>query len=76
MEMAQEAAAAVNGGGRMTMIFRKGQKRPKGFPRGELLCENADGNHAYSFDPLRVLAWLTANGLVKATDTSRDKERT
>ena len=67
IEMAKDAAEAVNAGTRMSMVFRKGQKRPPGFPRGELLCENYDGRHVYSFDPLRVLAWLAANGLVKTT---------
>lgn len=66
-DMAIAALEAANAGTRMSMVFVKGQKRPKGFPRGELLCENFDGRHVYTFDPLRVLAWLTANGLVKAT---------
>ena len=65
-DMAAEAVAAINAGTRMSMVFRKGQKRPPGFPRGELLCENYDGRHVYSFDPMRVLAWLTANGLIEA----------
>lgn len=63
--MAKEAAEAVNAGTRMTMVMPKCFKRPPKFPRGELLCENADGRNVYSFDPLRVLAWLAANGIVK-----------
>jgi hypothetical protein len=44
---------------------------PPKFPRGELLCENHDGTRCYSYDPMRVLAWLSANGLVKVTATSK-----
>jgi len=70
-DMAAEAVAAINAGSRMSMVFRKGQKRPPKFPRGELLCENYDGRHVYSFDPERVLAWLVANGLVAAERSSK-----
>jgi len=65
-DMALAAADAINDGTRMTMVFRKGYKRPPKFPRGELLCENADGRNVYSFDPLSVMAWLIANGLIVA----------
>jgi predicted ATP-grasp superfamily ATP-dependent carboligase len=65
-EMAIAAAIAMQGGTRMTMVLpRPWRNRPPKFPRGELLCENSDGRNVYSFDPMRVLAWLAANGLVK-----------
>ena len=48
----------------MTLVFRRGQKRPSGFPRGELLCETERGN-VYSFDPDKVIAWLKKNGLTE-----------
>lgn len=70
-QMAVDAAEALSAGTRMSLVFRKGQKRPSGFPRGELLCENHDGRHVYSFDPARVLAWLAANGFVTVNATDR-----
>ena len=54
----------------MTLVRRCGVKMPPKFPRGELLCENHDGTKCYSYDPLRVLAWLSAMGLVKVTATT------
>ena len=62
--MTKDALEALNAGTRMSLVFKKGHKRPPRFPRGELLCENHDGNRVYSFDPERILAWLAANGLV------------
>ena len=47
----------------MSLVFAKGQKRPQGFPRGELLCETERGR-VYSFDPDKVIAWLTKHGLI------------
>lgn len=67
--MAVEAAAAINAGTRMTLVLPKCFKRPPKFPRGELLCENSRNERVYSFDPVRILAWLTANGFVKPTST-------
>jgi hypothetical protein len=65
-QMAKDAALAIQGGTRMTLVLpRPWRNRPLKFPRGELLCENSNGCNVYSFDPLRVLAWLAANGLVK-----------
>lgn len=63
--MAKEAAAASNAGQRMTLVRPKGSRLPPKFPRGELLCENHDGSRVYSYDPLKVLAWLAASGLIK-----------
>lgn len=79
--MAKEAAEAAQASQRMTMVLPKGFKRPPKFPRGELLCENHDGNRVYSFDPIRVLAWLAANELVKvriaapSTSVSREEKQ-
>lgn len=68
--MAADAAGALAAGTRMTLVRRCGVKMPPKFPRGELLCENHDGTKCYSYDPLRVLAWLSAMGLVKVTATT------
>ena len=67
--MAADAAGALAAGTRMTLVRRQGVKMPPKFPRGELLCENYDGTRCYSYDPLKVLAWLSAMGLVKMTAT-------
>lgn len=63
--MAKDAAEAIQAGTNMTIVLPRPWKRPPKFPRGELLCENSDGRNVYSFDPLKILAWLAANGLVK-----------
>ena len=49
----------------MTLVFGRGTKKPKGFPRGELLSETERGR-VYSFDPDKVISWLTKNGLIGA----------
>ena len=59
----------------MTLVRRCGVKMPPKFPRGELLCENHDGTKCYSYDTLRVLAWLSAMGLVKVTATTAPNAR-
>lgn len=64
-QMAKDAVAAVNDGTRVTLIRQKGAQAPKGFPRGELMCEQFDGSQAYSYDPYKVLAWLVVNGLIE-----------
>lgn len=69
--MALDAAAALQAGTNMTLVRGRGVKMPPKFPRGELLCENFDGTRCYSYDPMRVLAWLNATGLVKVTATSK-----
>jgi len=64
-DLARDAAEAIAAGTHMTLVRRRGAKAPKGFPRGELLAENDDGRNVYSYDPLRVLAWMKANGLIE-----------
>ena len=73
-EMAKTAALAVQSGTRMTLVRRTGRKLPRGFPRGELLCENSENERVYSYDPLRILAWLGANELVKITVQSKESK--
>lgn len=72
--MAMACAAALNDGtgakAGVTFVLPKGWKRPPKFPRGELLSEIERGGRAlrvYSFNPMHVLAWLGANGLIKVT---------
>ena len=64
-QMAQEAAAAYSDKTPVSYVLpRPWKNRPKGFPRGELMCENADGTNVWSFDPMRVFAWMAHNGLI------------
>jgi len=42
----------------ITLTFPKGVKQIKGFPRGELLSVNPEGLQNYSFDVMKMLAWL------------------
>lgn len=64
-ELALAASKALEDGARMTLVLpRPWRNRPPKFPRGELLCEYTQGSCVYSFDPLRVLAWLAANKLI------------
>ena len=56
---AKESGAHVG----MSLVFAIGQKRPKGFPRGELLSET-ERCSVYSFEPDRVIKWLKKNSLV------------
>ena len=69
--MALDAAEALKDGTNMTLVRGRGVKMPPKFPRGELLCVNFDGTRCYSYDPMRVLAWLSATGLVKVTATAQ-----
>ncbi|MDM7323222.1 MAG: hypothetical protein P3W87_008160 [Gammaproteobacteria bacterium] len=73
-EMALDAVSALAAGTRMTLVRRKGQKLPPKFPRGEWLCDNFDGSRIYSYDPIKVLAWLSAMGLIEAEVTSLEEK--
>lgn len=63
-QMAKDAFAAMQANTRVTLVRMRGRKQPRGFPRGELLCENFDGRNVYSYDPARIIAWLNANRLI------------
>jgi len=56
-----KAQGAVCG---MTLVFGRRSKKPRGFPKGELLSETETGL-VFSFDPDKVIKWLEKNGLVK-----------
>ena len=57
--------ARVKGGAiGITLVFPRHFKRPKGFPRGELLCENAAREKVYSFDPEKIMRWIIDNHLI------------
>lgn len=73
-----DKTGAVNG---VVFVLPKGWKRPSGFPRGKLLSdvEREGEMRVYSFDPLSVLAWLSAKSLVKITTklkTTNDQQET
>lgn len=42
----------------MAISIVPGQKRPAGFPRGELLSVGTNGSKNYAVDPLKLLAYL------------------
>lgn len=56
---------AIQAGTKMTLVRIRGHKMPPNFPRGKFLCENHDGRNVFSYDTIRVLAWLVVNDLVK-----------
>ena len=65
-----EAAKAIEAGTNMTLVLpRPFKNRPKGFPKGELLCEQPNSN-VYSYDPEKILKWL---GINSATIVSKSK---
>jgi len=47
--MAEQRQIAVN------LVFAG--PKPKGFPRGELMCVNSAGQKVYHFDPIKLLEW-------------------
>jgi len=59
-QMIADATAALRAGSNMTLVRSRGARMPPKFPRGELLCENHDGTNVYSYDPSKVLSWLTS----------------
>lgn len=62
-QLAADAAMAINDKTNMTLVLPRPFKRPPKFPRGELLCQQEKTN-VYSFDPIKILAWLAANKLI------------
>lgn len=72
-DMAVNAVAALASGTNMVLVRGRSMKMPPKFPRGELLCENFDGTRCYSYNPMKVLAWLGAMGLVKVTAMAAPK---
>jgi hypothetical protein len=62
-KMAEEAMAAIQAGTQMTVVLpRQKRKIPRKFPQGKLLYEDINGWTVYTFDPVKVLAWLAASG--------------
>tara|TARA_R110002153_G_C12985093_1_gene463125 strand:+ start:289 stop:504 length:216 start_codon:yes stop_codon:yes gene_type:complete len=62
-QMIQDAEEAISQGQNMTMVVpRPFKNKPKGFPNGELLCEQPKSN-VKSYDPKKVLVWMKSNGL-------------
>lgn len=66
-ELTAQALAAYQAKQNLILVLPSPWKqRPRGFPRGELLCTNK-GSSVYSYDPMKVLGWLHKNGLIKVT---------
>jgi len=41
------------------LVTPEGFRPPQGFPRGELLCENTDGQRVRRYDSSKILAWVS-----------------
>jgi len=67
--MAAQCVEAINAGAGY-VNFIKPAKMPKGFPRGEFLCQTEHFGKVYRYDATRVLAWMAANGLVKTSQAA------
>jgi hypothetical protein len=70
-EMAQACAEAVEKGLKVQLVLPRkatGRRYMRLFgrrgPLGEVACENGDGHTVVWVDPLDLLAWLAAQGLV------------
>ena len=50
--------------GRNVTISMRG-KRPRGFPKGELLSIGTNGEKNYSMNPVKVLSWIHALASVR-----------
>jgi len=63
-QMAKQCIGILGAGGKsVTFTHAKGQKMPRGFPRGELLSESRGAvNMAYK--PGHILSWLRTNALI------------
>ncbi len=53
--------------GEPTVTISATGKRPRDFPRGELLSVGTDGSHNYACHPVKVLAWLHGKTSKKGT---------
>lgn len=61
--MITEAEEALAANQRMSLtVPRPFKNKPKGFPRGDLLCEQPNCN-VISYEPRKILAWLKKNDL-------------
>ena len=65
--LTSDCIAAMVGGTPVSIVIPKGWKRPRGFPRGELLCRSMiDGQavRVYAFKPIKMLNWLSDKRLI------------
>lgn len=73
-ELAEACTAALRKGIDVTLTFPKGKKGMKGFPRGELLCENPNtGERTYAFKPLKLLLSMQRAGVIRIQLTDNGK---
>jgi len=63
-----DAEAAIAADTLMVLVRTRPTPKLPGFPRGELLCENHDGNKVYSDDPKKIRAWLLNSGVLTKTE--------
>ncbi len=60
-ELMATALEAQQQGVDVMLVLPRPFKRPAGFPRGELACEQATRN-VYWFKPEKIIAWLRRAG--------------
>jgi hypothetical protein len=65
-EMAYVCAKVINEGAKSVNLV-KPKRMPKGFPRGEFMCETHKGK-VYQYDAVKVLTWMIMNGLAKVEE--------
>jgi hypothetical protein len=53
----QELIDAASKQPHLYLTRKVGSKPPKGFPRGELMCVNSDGEQCWLFDSAKILKW-------------------
>lgn len=69
-QMEKQCTKAFDAGQTVTLTHAKGQKMPRGFPRGELLSESR-GAVNIAYKPGHILSWLRTNALIPSLETRK-----
>lgn len=73
LRIASAAVGAILAGTDMTLHLPAGEKWPQGWPRGELLSVTERGKN-YSFNPLKVLAFMQRLGKLSNGQALNDQD--
>lgn len=63
-QLQQDAIDAIAKNQNMVLKKRPGQKALPGFPKGKLISEET-GYNVYQYDPIKILAWMKRNYLIR-----------
>lgn len=63
-QLFESANTAKANGTKMTLVLPVRFKRPKGFPRGELMSDTEERGKVYSFDPDKIINFLQMSKLL------------